>query len=144
MWFSFHMLPLLLSNWLVEITWTPSSVSAHSHWMVKVTWNSSSFIIHSYLTDWNHMTGSISQCMFLLDDKRSHEWPWMPCVGTWIPIGCWKSNECFLWELVFWLVSLLQPYSYINIRWLVMSWWCYLVMSCCIIYLLLSSSVCMW
>ena len=47
------------------------------------------------LANWNHMKRFISQCTFLLDDKRSHEWSWMPCVGTSIPIGCWKSNGHF-------------------------------------------------
>ena len=128
------MIPSLLSDWLVKIAWKPSSVSVHPHWMAKVTWNFSSASTHFQLANWNHMTGFISQHTFLLDNKRSHEWSWMPCVGTLIPIGCWKSNGSFLWEHVFKSFSyqhqmthdiMLMSYSYIMLYHIfIFEWFC--------------------
>ena len=86
--------------------------------MAKVTWNFSSARTHFQLANWNHMTGFISQHTFLLDNKRSHEWLWMPCVGTLIPIGCWKSNGSFLWERVFKSFSYQHQMTHNKIRWL--------------------------
>ena len=107
----------------------PSSVSVHPHWMVKVTWNSSSVSTYSHWLigiTWKDSSVSVH--------------------SSWMIRGHMSGHECPVWEPQFLLAvenqmevfcgKVYSNHLHINIRWP--------IMSCCIIYLLLSSSVCMF
>ena len=84
----------------------------------RITWKDSSVSVHFYWMMRGHMSG--------------HECP------VWEPqflLAVENQMEVFCGNVYF-------NHILINIRWPMTSWWCHIVMSCCIIYLFLSSSVC--
>ena len=76
------MIPLLLSDWLVKITWNPSSVSTQPHWMAKVTWNFSSVHTHSHWLigiTWKDSSVSVHSYWMIRGHMSGHGCPvWEP------------------------------------------------------------------
>ena len=107
----------------ILIGWQKSHETFHqpghiSNWQIGTTWLDSSVSIHSYWMIRGHING--------------HECPlWEP----WFLLAVENQMEVFCGNTY-------SNHFHINIRWPMTSCWCHIVMSCCIIYLFLSSSVC--